>query len=1133
MNVLLVSQCSKGALKESRRILDQFAERRGDGTWQTAITMEGLNTLRKLLRKTARKNTAVACHWIRRKDHSELMWIVGDASRFNEHGTVPTNRTQRDILRNHSENDWHTGEDIQLLAQMAALLHDLGKASVAFQERLTGKRQEKNLYRHEWVSLRLFQAFVGNDSDEDWLQRLAHPTKFDDKSWLAPGRFFRDGLDEEPPLPFEQLPTLAAAIAWLVVTHHRLPVKPVYDIDGKQECLGKRLSAFDAKSIQNLLQSVKHDWNELHQEREEGRILPYWDMEGNLPVVLSKWRKKAAGLAERLLTLTRTVGKGDWLDNPYVMHLARMTLMLADHNYSALAPESPQRVTGEKNYRLYANTHKDGNLKQTLDEHLLGVARLAGKISRSLPGFENNLPRLARHRGLKKRSVDIRFRWQNRAFDGAAGLREKAATQGAFIINMASTGCGKTLANARILYALADPRQGMRATYALGLRTLTLQTGRSYREDLHLGEDELAIKVGGAASRTLFKYYEKLAEESGSASIQELLEEDSAVFYEGHQADHPLLSTAMADRRIRSLLSAPVLVCTVDHLTPATESQRAGRQIAPMLRLMSSDLVLDELDDFDLNDLPALTRLVFWTGLLGSRVVLSSATLPPALVQGTFLSYRAGREQFLRNRGQHGGQAVVPEIPCLWVDEFRSHTRFCVDGNGFHSAHEDFVKRRAKSLTAVLEKNGSPRYGTLWPLNIKARDQQEVRQAFAEQVLEVTKQGHNDHHESCPHTDKLVSFGLVRMANIDPLFEVAKHLFRLGAPENYRIHLCIYHARFPMLLRSAIEHQLDTVLNRRQPLAVYDNESIRQALAQGDEENHLFVVLGSPVTEVGRDHDYDWAVVEPSSMRSLIQLAGRVQRHRQKDCDTPNIFIFDTNLRHFAGMKGSDRYPAAAFVRPGFEDERGRVGDDFRLLNHRLGKLLDEDDYRYINARPRIQPRAKCDWQPQNNLVDLEHARMAAQMLPQSQVATTSRFDTHRQPLNAASAWQHTQASLTWILPQQQPFRDNTSKDTELVFLPDDDEESLLAHNVFAQARRGKAAIYTSAEKRLKYLKLNTGPRVEPWGQPDLLEQLKVQSEEQGKSLSECAKKFTAVTVPESRHGWQYHPVMGLVSKKE
>src|SRR5690606_10720603 len=114
-------------------------------------------------RKTARKNTAVACHWIRGRDHSELLWIVGDAGRFNAEGAAPTNTTARNVLRREDENDWHSAEDIRLLAQMAALLHDLGKASVAFQERLRGKRQERNLYRHEWVSLRLFQAFVGQD----------------------------------------------------------------------------------------------------------------------------------------------------------------------------------------------------------------------------------------------------------------------------------------------------------------------------------------------------------------------------------------------------------------------------------------------------------------------------------------------------------------------------------------------------------------------------------------------------------------------------------------------------------------------------------------------------------------------------------------------------------------------------------------------------------------------------------------------------------------------------------------------------------------------------------------------------------------------------------------------------------
>src|SRR5690606_38930554 len=141
-------------------------------------------------------------------------------------------------------------------------------------------------------------------------------------------------------------------------------------------------------------------------------------------------------------------------------------------------------------------------------------------------------------------------------------------------------------------------------------------------------------------------------------------------------------------------------------------------------------------------------------------------------------------------------------------------------------------------------------------------------------------------------------------------------------------------------------------------------QEIRRAIDATPEHNHLFVVLGSPVTEVGRDHDYDWAVVEPSSMRSLIQLAGRVQRHRNRPCQTPNILIFDTNLRHFSAARGRDGQPLAAFVRPGFEDERGLADAPFRLTSHRLATLLREDEYRTISASPRIQPRTPQESQP-------------------------------------------------------------------------------------------------------------------------------------------------------------------------
>jgi len=203
MNVLLISQCDKRALTETRRILDQFAERRGDRTWQTPITQDGLDTLRRLLRKTARKNTAVACHWIRGIDHTELVWVVGDRRRFNAQGAVPTNTTQKNVLRREDENDWHSGELIRLLVDLAGLLHDLGKAIEAFQSRLQGTLMGRNLIRHEWVSLRLFEAFVGDDDDATWLARLAAPTPEDDACWV--GRLRKDGLDGQFDSPFKSL----------------------------------------------------------------------------------------------------------------------------------------------------------------------------------------------------------------------------------------------------------------------------------------------------------------------------------------------------------------------------------------------------------------------------------------------------------------------------------------------------------------------------------------------------------------------------------------------------------------------------------------------------------------------------------------------------------------------------------------------------------------------------------------------------------------------------------------------------------------------------------------------------------------------------------------------------------------
>ncbi|WP_434990475.1 type I-F CRISPR-associated helicase Cas3f [Xanthomonas melonis] len=1127
MNILLISQCDKRALTETRRILDQFAERRGDRTWQTPITEAGLTTLRKLLRKTARKNSAVACHWIRGRDHSELLWIVGDARRFNAEGAVPTNTTTRNVLRRQDENDWHTAEDIRLLAQLAALLHDLGKASIAFQARLRGQLQERNLYRHEWVSLRLFQAFVGTDDDAGWLQRLADPDAWSEADWLADARYQRDGIDAASRYPFRDLPPIAAAVAWLVVSHHRLPVVPVIQDDGTQAWLGKRAPKFNPAWLQTPLWLLAHNWNEIRQPAEPGRIQSYWTPAGTLPVMETKWRAQAARLARRLLE--RRAGRpDDWLGNPYVMHLARLSLMLADHHYSALPNASPQRLQGDGRTRLYANTGSDGNLKQPLDEHLLGVARDAGLIAYALPGFERHLPRLANHRGLRKRSADPRFSWQDKAFDAATALRETARDQGAFIVNMASTGCGKTLANARILYALADPQQGLRATYALGLRTLTLQTGRSFRTDLHLDEDELAIRVGGSANRALFEFYEHRAEAHGSASVQDLIEEDSHVLYEGVTTDHPLLSRALQDPEIGKLLSAPMLVCTVDHMVPATESLRAGRQIAPMLRLMSADLILDELDDYDLDDLPALTRLVHWAGMLGTRVVLSSATLPPALVTGMYMAYRAGRQHYRRNRGEDGGRDdAALAVPCLWSDEFGVQVATCTTGTGFSDQHMQFVDKRATKLA----KAPPLRRAELLPLDLpRPLQDAQLHAAFAAHVRDACLRLHGAHAEPDPVSGKRISFGLVRMANIDPLFDVAQALYAMGAPQDTQIHLCVYHARFPLVQRSAIEHQLDAAFNRRgDGKGVYGLPAIRALIDAHPQREQLFVVLASPVCEVGRDWDADWAVAEPSSMRSLIQLAGRVQRHRGNTGDTPNVLVFDTNLRHF--RHGNQDRPT--YVRPGFEKEGSDASTRrFQLTSPWLHDSLLEDEYRTLTALPRIRPRPNAQWQPSSRFVDLEQARIATCMLKDLTLDASSGLSTPLETDQAAVARKYPQAALTGVLPQQQPFRHDNQPSTTLVFLPDEDEALRLHRIERSPGGRGTDLYVRIEQSQRREIALAPAPGIGPWGSFELASLLAEQAEHLDLSLDDCAKKLATVKVPANDQGWRYHRWLGFANFK-
>jgi CRISPR-associated endonuclease/helicase Cas3 len=230
MIVTFISQCEKKALARTRRVLDAFANRIGDNTWQTVITEEGLLAVKKLLRQSATKSTAVACHRIKTRTRSELQWVVGNRSKFNNQGIVPVNWTKKDVFMDVTtmkpkQDEFYANTHLQPLAEhlfavgyisqqlfksvvnndensnlatvafLAGCLHDIGKLDPEFQKWVKKQKQKdpdedgqhidsssfsfEKHPRHNEISLLLFNIFEGqsnglNSEQKEALQHIIY-----------------------------------------------------------------------------------------------------------------------------------------------------------------------------------------------------------------------------------------------------------------------------------------------------------------------------------------------------------------------------------------------------------------------------------------------------------------------------------------------------------------------------------------------------------------------------------------------------------------------------------------------------------------------------------------------------------------------------------------------------------------------------------------------------------------------------------------------------------------------------------------------------------------------------------------------------------------------------------------------
>ena len=1076
MMVTFISQCEKKALMRTRRVLDAFANRIGDNTWQTVITQEGLNAVKKLLRKTASKNTAVSCHWIRSRSRSDLLWVVGSKQKFDYQGIVPVNTTIKNILNNQWQTNWHYLPLIRVLTALAALFHDWGKATVCFQKKLRSKKSKSDPLRHEWISCLLLHAYIqshGVSGDKAWLEAL-HDGNIDETKLKETLRNYER--------PLEGLPLFASMVMWLVLTHHRLPLPDKGIIDKNKGEEPRQTQLFQ------LLDAAWGYENASSQTEKEDCFA----FEHGLLSNSQKWLKEVKKWAGKALKQQHLLEDMEEGQQRLVLLHSRLCLMLGDHGYSSL----PNDKTRQSNVNLYANT--EGNkLKQRLDEHLVGVHQYALLASNELPKFETDMPWARDIRVLQKKSYG-QFSWQDKAVTKIRDWREQNNLTdhddqfGFFAVNMASTGKGKTLANAKIMQALSPNGNDLRYVLALGLRTLTLQTGDEYKNRIGL-EEELAVLVGSKAVVELYnqKDEQHFLERGGSESMESLLEGEL-------DYDCPIeeqrLNTILNTPKNRQLLYAPVLVCTIDHIMGATETTRGGRYILPTLRLMSSDLVIDEVDDFDGEDLKAIGRLIHLAGMLGRKVMLSSATIPPGLAQGFCRAYQQGWHIFASSRG------MSKNIGYAGIDEYR--TELALSDNNYDEFHQGFVTRRVASLRNEQVRRKAAITALDHP---KQSDEETLKNMYYRAVKQAALDMHKTHRIQDKGSTKQVSFGVVRVANIAPCVALTQYLLATDWPEGIDVKIMAYHSQQVLLMRNAQEKHLDRVLrDRKDPQTAFAEAHIRRQLSASEAKDVIYILVATPVEEVGRDHDFDWAVIEPSSYRSIIQLAGRVLRHRSTPPSGVNIALLQYNLKGFIQKFGKTGGRKPVFIYPGYET------DDNLLPSHDLKQLVDQQAIaNSVDAVPRV-----CRPTADGSLIALEH-----------EVIDRMLNSPDKRGAGELEGW----LSGSWWLTAipQFLYRFRHSSPTTLLYLMFDNDNK---PSFYEKDERGQTQL---AEEKFRIRHADAdGGHERLWWQQDYAALLENQAQTRDMDLQGAALQFGEIAIQNAKNGeFEYSSQFGLVRK--
>lgn len=821
------------------------------------------------------------------------------------------------------------------LIAIVGVLHDWGKYNDWFQYKLLSKNLKIDPYRHEFISCKMIERSYELYGD-DWLEKLTNGAEvsFD----VNDAKFNRNRNKLSP-----KLPTYVKLICYLILSHHKLNDK---EVDERQEFntfdeVFKRTNATEGFSNKYKNSNANEKFN---------------DKEINKCFSFSRNNSLGKDSQSIILAHKNNVKKFnfDKLIDSSDFHIfydcVRTILMLSDYNVSSeKQPSKPVK----KSKTVWANkTCSEKYFGQTVEEHCSGVALKAIDNSNKLIPLVNKLPYLKSNTQLEVKSPQ-KFHWQNEVVDEI----KKYSNCNYFCVNMASTGQGKTIANAKIINAMS---KNLRYSLCVGTRNLVTQTGKEYiKEDgnIQFAKNEVSICIGSEAVRLLsnledetdekrIKLRQNLAEEEVLEQINE--QEDLMHEQDGHEIEFDsyldnqskILDVITTSNKYKAFIYKPVLVCTIDYLMKITQVKKGGKHLLPFLRLISSDLIIDEIDDFNINDLKAIQRLVYLAGLYGKNFVMSSATITPDLAIGFYKAYTKGLEAHNKFFG------IKSDCVSILCDEYGASSSV----NSFEPIYKKFTKKRSNLLNRALRKH----YGEILFME---KNKEHFFNTITDAVFEF-------HHNNCFDIDgKNVSVGCVRMANVSPCVHVTKKLLDLHK-EGYTIKVLCYHSRQILLLRHEQEEYLQVALNRKKSNIT---DKLMLDIIKNGEKNVIFILVATPIEEVGRDHDFDWAIIEPSSVHSMIQMCGRVLRHRKPDTAVTkyNIGILQYNYAYINNTYSKEQ---KYFKNPGVENN-----SDIKMGSYDVNQLGISNMLSNITSEPMINFYNNQKQAIFKNLIEAEH----------------------------------------------------------------------------------------------------------------------------------------------------------------